>query len=78
MDGLPVVPEAKHEKLAGVLNKIYSQIGHVREGACCGGGVGSQWGGGAVVWGGGDAVWLSQGTACPSTLRASAGVALTG
>lgn len=32
VDGLPVVPEAKHEKLAGVLNKIYSQIGHVREG----------------------------------------------
>lgn len=34
VDGLPVVPEAKHEKLAGVLNKIYSQIGHVREGEC--------------------------------------------
>jgi hypothetical protein len=32
VDGLPVVPEAKHDKLAGVLNKIYSQIGHVREG----------------------------------------------
>jgi hypothetical protein len=34
VDGLPVVPEAKHEKLAGVLNKIYSQIGHIREGVC--------------------------------------------
>ncbi len=29
---MPVVPEDKHEKLANVLKKIYSQIGNVREG----------------------------------------------
>uniref|UniRef100_A0A383V8L2 Eukaryotic translation initiation factor 3 subunit B n=2 Tax=Tetradesmus obliquus TaxID=3088 RepID=A0A383V8L2_TETOB len=32
VDCLPVVPEDKHEKLANVLKKIYSQIGNVREG----------------------------------------------
>lgn len=30
---LPVVPPEKHEKLTGVIKKIYSQIGHIREGA---------------------------------------------
>lgn len=33
VDNLPVVPEDKHEKLANVLKKIYSQIGNIREGA---------------------------------------------
>jgi hypothetical protein len=30
---IPVVPPEKYEKLAGVIRKIYSQIGNIREGA---------------------------------------------
>jgi hypothetical protein len=59
VDGLPVVPEAKHEKLAGVLNKIYSQIGHVREGEFSPAA--------AVIWGAAGAVGAFAAGAPPPT-----------